>query len=193
MSLSYGTTQGAVSHDFWVCIFPCMIFFLHCISVLIYLLLHILFCSYIFSCPKRATTRRTHLRSSTALLRRSWMTQFPMLSFRWTMRTTRKSWARKINKKLGSSAIYLTKEQYSQVKISKYFHIQYLILVVTWRTGSIFVQLVIPWFRKRMQDYLEFCKLWSSSSFKVKSEKKRLNRGKDLKHGYGTDGHVRRL
>jgi hypothetical protein len=37
----------------------------------------------------------------------------------------------KINKKLGSSTIYLTKEQYSQVKVSKSFYIQYLILVVT--------------------------------------------------------------
>jgi hypothetical protein len=36
-----------------------------------------------------------------------------------------------INKKLGSSAIYLTEEQYSQVKISKFHYIQYLILVVT--------------------------------------------------------------
>jgi hypothetical protein len=37
----------------------------------------------------------------------------------------------KINKKMGSSTIYLTKEQYSQVKVSKSFYIQYLILVVT--------------------------------------------------------------
>jgi hypothetical protein len=37
----------------------------------------------------------------------------------------------KMNKKLGSSTIYLTEEQYSQVKVSKSFYIQYLILVVT--------------------------------------------------------------
>jgi hypothetical protein len=37
----------------------------------------------------------------------------------------------KMNKKLGSSAIYLTKEQYYQVKISKSFDIQHLRLVVT--------------------------------------------------------------
>jgi hypothetical protein len=37
----------------------------------------------------------------------------------------------KMNKKLGSSAIYLIEEKYSQVKISKSFYIQYLILVVT--------------------------------------------------------------
>jgi hypothetical protein len=36
----------------------------------------------------------------------------------------------KMNKKLGSSWIYLTKEQYSQVKISKSFNIHSLILVV---------------------------------------------------------------
>jgi hypothetical protein len=36
-----------------------------------------------------------------------------------------------MNKKLGSSAIYLTEEQYSQVKISKFLYIPYLILVVT--------------------------------------------------------------
>jgi hypothetical protein len=37
----------------------------------------------------------------------------------------------KMNKKLSSSTIYLTEEQYNQVKISKSFYIQYLILVVT--------------------------------------------------------------
>jgi hypothetical protein len=37
----------------------------------------------------------------------------------------------KMIKKLGSSIICLTAEQYSQVKISKSFYIQYLILVVT--------------------------------------------------------------
>jgi hypothetical protein len=37
----------------------------------------------------------------------------------------------KMNKKLGSLAIYLIEEQYSQVNISKSFYIQYLILVVT--------------------------------------------------------------
>jgi hypothetical protein len=39
--------------------------------------------------------------------------------------------ALKMNKKLSSSAIYLTEEQCSQVMISKSFYIQYLILVVT--------------------------------------------------------------
>jgi hypothetical protein len=37
----------------------------------------------------------------------------------------------KMNKKLGSSAIYSTEEQYSQVNISRSFYIQYLILVAT--------------------------------------------------------------
>jgi hypothetical protein len=37
----------------------------------------------------------------------------------------------KMNKKMGSSIIYLTEEQYSQVKVSKSFYIQYLILVFT--------------------------------------------------------------
>jgi hypothetical protein len=40
--------------------------------------------------------------------------------------------------------------------------------------------------------YLEFCMFWSSPEFKVKSEKKRLNRGNDPKHKYGTDGHIYR-
>jgi hypothetical protein len=35
----------------------------------------------------------------------------------------------KMNKKLGSSAIYLTEEEYNHVKVSKSFYIQYLILV----------------------------------------------------------------
>jgi hypothetical protein len=37
----------------------------------------------------------------------------------------------KMNKKLSSSSIYMAEEQYYQVKISKSFYIQYLILVVT--------------------------------------------------------------
>jgi hypothetical protein len=37
----------------------------------------------------------------------------------------------KMNKKLGSSVIYLSEEQYCQVKISKSFDIEHLRLVVT--------------------------------------------------------------
>jgi hypothetical protein len=37
----------------------------------------------------------------------------------------------KLDKKMGSSVVYLTKVQYNKVKISKSFYIQYLILVVT--------------------------------------------------------------
>jgi hypothetical protein len=49
-----------------------------------------------------------------------------------------------------------------------------------------------PWFKNREADYFEFCKLWSSSAFKLVSEKKRLNRGKKLMHRCGVDGHVRK-
>jgi hypothetical protein len=37
----------------------------------------------------------------------------------------------KMNKKLGSSRIYLIEEQYNQVKVSKLFYIQCLILIFT--------------------------------------------------------------
>jgi hypothetical protein len=43
-----------------------------------------------------------------------------------------------------------------------------------------------------MEVYLELFNLWSSLAFKVKSEKKRLNHGKDPKHRYDADGHVRK-
>jgi hypothetical protein len=66
----YGTVHEAVSHNFWVSIFFMHTFF-HYPSVLIHFLLHILFCSYIFGCPKRATTISTHLRSLTELITRS--------------------------------------------------------------------------------------------------------------------------
>jgi hypothetical protein len=49
---------------------------------------------------------------------------------------------------------------------------------------------IIPWFKNRKPVYEEFCKLWSSPEFKAKSEKKRHNRGNDLKHRYGADGHI---
>jgi hypothetical protein len=68
---SYKNAQGAVAHDFWVSIFGMHDFFLQYFSVLMYFLLHVLFCSYVFGCLRRATTRHTHLRSSTTLLTRS--------------------------------------------------------------------------------------------------------------------------
>jgi hypothetical protein len=80
----------------------------------------------------------------------------------------------KMNKKLSSSSIYMAEEQYYQVKISKSFYIQYLILVVTWRTDSIFVQVRPPWFRNREQDYLEFYKLWYSSASRVNPRRRDL-------------------
>jgi hypothetical protein len=52
---------------------------------------------------------------------------------------------------------------------------------------------VIPLFRHCKPVYLEFYKYWSSPEFKVKSEKKRLNGAKDLKHRYGADGHICKL
>jgi hypothetical protein len=51
----------------------------------------------------------------------------------------------------------------------------------------------IPWFKNHEADYFEFCKLWSSSAFKLLLEKKRLNHGKDPAHRYGVDGHVRKV
>jgi C4-dicarboxylate transporter len=72
--------------------------------------MHILFCSYIFGCPKQATTRITHLRSITSMLTRSILGQ-------------------KINKKKGSSSIYLIEEQYHQVKNLKSFDLQNLGLI----------------------------------------------------------------
>jgi hypothetical protein len=52
--------------------------------------------------------------------------------------------------------------------------------------------MVIPWFRNRREVYLEFCRYWSSLAFKVKSEQKRLNHGKDLKHRSDAGGHFRK-
>jgi hypothetical protein len=37
---------------------------------------------------------------------------------------------------------------------------------------------------------MEFYRYWSSPVLKAKSKQKRLNREKDLKHRYNTDGHV---
>jgi hypothetical protein len=48
----------------------------------------------------------------------------------------------------------------------------------------------ILWFSNRKQDYFEFYKFWSSSAFRELSEKKKLCRGKYLKHRNGADGHV---
>jgi hypothetical protein len=54
-------------------------------------------------------------------------------------------------------------------------------------------QVRILWFKNCKVDCFEFYKLWSSSAFKLLSEKKRLNPRKDSMHRYGTDGHVARL
>jgi hypothetical protein len=95
-----------------------------------------------------------------------------------------------MNKNLGSSTIYLIEEQYCLVKNPKSFDIQYLRLIVMSHIDSIFVQVWIMWFRNREQVCFECCKLWSSSAFRAVSEKKRLCHEKELKHRYGTDGHV---
>jgi hypothetical protein len=50
----------------------------------------------------------------------------------------------------------------------------------------------ILWLKNCEDDYLQFYKLWSSSAFRVISEKKRLCHGKDSKHRYNADGHVRK-
>jgi hypothetical protein len=59
----YETAWGVVSLNFWVSIFSMHDFFLHYLSVLMSFLLHILFYSYVFGCPKRATARSMHFRS----------------------------------------------------------------------------------------------------------------------------------
>jgi hypothetical protein len=51
---------------------------------------------------------------------------------------------------------------------------------------------VIPWFRHCREVYMEFYRYWSSPAFKAKSQQKKLNCGKDPKHRYDTDGHVRK-
>jgi hypothetical protein len=56
----------------------------------------------------------------------------------------------------------------------------------------IFVQVIIPWFKIRKPVYEEFYKLWYSPEFKAKSLKKRQNRGNNLKHKYGADGHIQK-
>jgi hypothetical protein len=65
----------------------------------------------------------------------------------------------KMNKKLGSWAIYMTREKYRQVMNPKSFNIQHLRLIVIWCTGPIFVQVRIPWFMNRQQNYFKFYKL----------------------------------
>jgi hypothetical protein len=47
----------------------------------------------------------------------------------------------------------------------------------------------ILWFKNCEVNYFEFCKLWSSSSFKLVSEKKDFL-GKDMMHRYDVDRHV---
>jgi hypothetical protein len=46
------------------------------------------------------------------------------------------------------------------------------------------------WFKNREVNYFEFCKLWSSSAFRLVLEKKIHCCGKDPKHRYDVDGYV---
>jgi hypothetical protein len=65
----------------------------------------------------------------------------------------------KINKKLGSSHIYLTEEQYNQVNVSMSFYIQCSLLVFTWHTdSSLFRWLfrgskIVSWFMKNSASF----------------------------------------
>jgi hypothetical protein len=118
---SYGTAQGAVAHNFWVSIFS--LFFFITLSVLMCFLLYILFCSYVFGCLRRATTRRTTNKVvKDAIL-------YACIQANNTY--YKKVLGEKMNKKLGSSHIYLTEDQYNQVNICMSFYIQCLLLVFT--------------------------------------------------------------
>jgi hypothetical protein len=86
-------------------------------------LLYILFCSYVFGCLRRATTRRTTNK----------VVKDAILYARIQANNTyyKKVLGEKMNKKLGSSHIYLTEDQYNQVNICMSFYIQCLLLVFT--------------------------------------------------------------
>jgi hypothetical protein len=81
----YETTQGAVLHDLWV-----SFSFIHGFFFITRVLMHILFCSYVFGCLKWETTSITHLLSLTTMLTKLLRMQFPMLGFRQTTHITRK-------------------------------------------------------------------------------------------------------
>jgi hypothetical protein len=112
---SYGNAQRTVAHNFWVSIFSMHDFFLYYSSVLMCFLLHILFCSYVFN-----HTVHKVVKDAISYAR----IQANNVYYREVL-------GQKMNKKLGSSTIYLTEEQYKQVKVSKSFYIQYLILIFT--------------------------------------------------------------
>jgi hypothetical protein len=93
-------------------------------------LFSILFCSYTSGCPRRATTRHTHEDFN----RTTHKVVKDAISYAHIQANNtyyKDVLGLEMNKKLGSSSIYSTEEQYNQVKISKSFYIQYLILVVT--------------------------------------------------------------
>jgi hypothetical protein len=94
-------------------------------------LLHILFYSYASSCSRRATTRRAHLEVFNHTAHKVVKDTISYTRIQVNNTYYKGVLGLKMNKKLGSSSIYLTEEQYSQIKISKSFYIQYLILVVT--------------------------------------------------------------
>jgi uncharacterized membrane protein len=52
------------------------------------------------------------------------------------------------------------------------------------------VQVRVLWMQNNLPGYIALCKYWVSPKFIEMSMKRRQNQGHELKHTYGTDGHI---
>jgi hypothetical protein len=120
----YGTTQGVVSHDFWVSFFFICGFFLHYPCTNAYFVLQLC-----FQLPKTYNhqdhtfavfNRNAHkvIKDAISYARIQANNQY-----------YKEILGQKVNKEMGSSSIYLTEEQYCQVKNHKSFDLQCLRLI----------------------------------------------------------------
>jgi hypothetical protein len=114
-----------VSHDFWV-----SFFFIHGIFFITRVLMHILFCNYVFGCLKQATTRITHLWYLITMNHKVVKDAISYAQIQANNQYYKEILGQKMNKEMGSSSIYLTEEQCRQVKNPKCFDLQRLRLIL---------------------------------------------------------------
>ena len=96
-----------------------------------------------------------------------------------------------LNKKEGSSKIYLTEDQYREVSIQ--FVLPFIfIVVIDIICNIVCVQVMVPWMAPVPDAYYAWCRYWASEGFQKASTHHRQCRGTNPNHKFGGDDMIRK-
>ena len=96
-----------------------------------------------------------------------------------------------LNKKEGSSKIYLTEDQYREVSIQ--FVLPFIfIVVIDIICNIVCVQVMVPWMAPVPDAYYAWCRYWASEGFQKASAHHRQCRGTNPNHKFGGDDMIRK-